>query len=576
MDGVEIAHDRRGFGPGSRSARELLIAVALVVAVVAVFAPVRHYDVGDFDDRDYVVHNVEVAQGLTWQGTKWAFTSLQFANWFPLTWLSFMADVELFGADPGKHHLINVVFHALNTLLLFGWLARVTRSLGPSAFVAALFAVHPLHVEPVAWIAQRKEVLCTFFWLLSMWAYVFYVERPQVRQFLLVLSCFALGLMAKPMLVTFPFALLLLDLWPLERAGRSSWLALIREKIPLLALSLASSVVTLIAQQRGGAVAKIGELPLDQRLGNVAVSYVTYIAKTLWPTGLAIHYPYPQSFPEGQVLGAVLLLIGISAVVLRAARKRSYLLVGWLWYLGTLVPVIGLVQVGSQARGDRYTYVPLIGLFIIAAWGSRDLASSWTVPKWLLRSGATLAVAVCAVTARAQVAHWRDSVAVWTRAIAASPDDAFAHNNLGVALAELGQNDEAFAQYEAAVRIHPGYADAHYNLAGRLLDQKRFAPAHHHYLEAIRIQPDRAGARFGLAICLVAEGKLADAVREMTNAVELDPGNANFRFNLAVMLLGQGKREPAAKQLEAALALDPDHAGARRELEALRSDRAHP
>lgn len=556
--------------------RAALIGLALAAAVVVVFAPVRHYDVGDFDDRAYVVDNTEVTRGLTWDGVAWAFTSMQFANWFPLTWLSYMADVELFGADPGKHHLINVVFHTLNTLLLFGWLARVTRSIGPSAFVAALFAVHPLHVEAVAWIAQRKEVLCTFFWLVTMWAYVFYVERPQLRRFLLVLSCFALGLMAKPMLVTLPFALLLLDIWPLGRATRSRWPELIREKLPLLVLSLASSVVTFIAQQRGGAVARLGELPLEQRLANVSVSYLTYIAKAIWPTRLAIHYPFPQSLPEWQVLGAVLLLIGISALVLRAARERRYLLVGWLWYLGTLVPVIGLVQVGSQARGDRYTYVPLIGLFIIVAWGATDLVSGWAHRKWLLRAGATLAVVACAVTARAQVAHWRDTVTVWTHAIAVSGDDAMAHNNLGVALGLLGKTDEAFAHYAEAARIHPGYADAHYNLANQLLDQKKFAQAEHHYFQAILIDPDRANARFGLAICLVAEGKLAAAVREMTNAVRLEPGNANFHFNLAVMLLGQGKREAAAQHLETALALDPDHSAARRELAALRRDPAHP
>jgi protein O-mannosyl-transferase len=311
-------------------------------------------------------------------------------------------------------------------------------------------------------------------------------------------------------------------------------------------------------------------------LANVSVSYLMYIAKAIWPTRLAIHYPFPQSLPEWQVLGALLLLIGISALVLRAARERRYLLVGWLWYLGTLVPVIGLVQVGSQARGDRYTYVPLIGLFIIVAWGATDLVAGWAHRKWLLRAGATLAVVACAVTARAQVAHWRDTVTVWTHAIAVSGDDAMAHNNLGVALGFLGKTDEAFAHYAEAARIHPGYADAHYNLANQLLDQKQFAQAEHHYFQAILIDPDRANARFGLAICLVAEGNLAAAVREMTNAVRLEPGNANFHFNLAVMLLGQGKREAAAQHLETALALDPDHSAARRELAALRRTPAHP
>jgi len=385
-------------------------------------------------------------------------------------------------------------------------------------------------------------------------------------------------------LVTLPFVLLLLDVWPLGRApgfptlataapatATTAWPRLLREKLPLLALTLASSAVTFVVQRNGGAVASMDALPLPLRLSDAAVSYVKYLGKTIWPTRLAILYPHPRSFSGSEVLGAVLLLIGISALLVRAARQRPYLLVGWLWYLGTLVPVIGLVQVGSQSMADRYTYVPLIGLFIALAWGASDLVARWPRRSLLLRTGAMLALAGCAVTARAQVGHWRDTVTVWTHALEIAPDSARAHNNLGVALGLAGRGDEAFAHFDEAARIEPDYADAHYNLGNELLKQNRSAQARGHYAEAIRIEPEAARAHFGLAICLAKEGELAQAVHAMTNAVRLEPENANFRYNLAVMLLGQGKRTAATAQLERALTLDPGHASARRELEALRA-----
>jgi FOG: TPR repeat len=584
------ANDPQRLGPdASRSIRALLIGLALAAGVLAVFAPVRHYELGDFDDRAYVGANAHVAQGLTWQGVAWAFTTTQEANWHPLAWLSHMADVELYGADLGKHHLTNVLLHVINTLLLFGLLLRATRAIGPSAFVAALFGVHPLHVEPVAWIAERKELLCTFFGLLAIGAYVHYARRPSARRYLLVMILFALGLMAKPMLVTLPFVLLLLDVWPLGRApgfptlataapatATTAWPRLLREKLPLLALTLASSAVTFVVQRNGGAVASMDALPLPLRLSDAAVSYVKYLGKTIWPTRLAILYPHPRSFSGSEVLGAVLLLIGISALLVRAARQRPYLLVGWLWYLGTLVPVIGLVQVGSQSMADRYTYVPLIGLFIMVAWGASDLIARWPHRESLLRAGALLAIVACAVAARAQLGHWQDTVTVWSHALAVTNDNARAHNNLGVALALTGRSDEAFAHYLEAVRIDPEYADAQYNLGNQLLEKQRAAEACLHYSEAIRIQPDFARAHFGLAVCLAAEGKLAHAVREMMSAVELEPENADFHYNLAVLLVRQGRRSAAAKHLETAVRLDPDDYAARRELDLLRSEAAPP
>jgi tetratricopeptide (TPR) repeat protein len=554
--------------PDAIRVRALWISLALVVVVVGVFAPVGHFGFVDFDDDSYVYENRVVEAGLSWSGVRWAATASLIANWHPVTWLSHMADVELFGLDPAKHHLTNLVLHGLNTLLLFGWLWRVTRALEPSAFVAALFAVHPLHVEPVVWIAQRKELLCTSFWLLSMWAYVRYVERRRASRYLVLLAVFALGLMTKPTLVTLPFALLLLDFWPL---GRALGFALVREKLPLLALTIGSSVVTYLMQRGGGAVAKLVDVPLGLRLCNAVVSYVTYLAKSFWPTQLTVLYPYPRSFPAWQVVGAVALLIAISALALRTARKRPYLLVGWLWFLGTMVPMIGLVQVGNQAMADRYAYVPMIGLFIAVAWGARDLAQRWTHRTQVLWVSSVIVIAACAAVARAQVETWRDDVVLWTRAVDLTVDNALAHNNLGVALAATGRSDEAYPHFVEAVRIEPRFSDAHANLANQLTRQKRYAEASSHYRDAIRTDPDAAMPHFGLAICLVAQGELAEAVREMMSAVRLEPANANYRFNLAVILLGQGKRAAAAQHLEAALALDPDHAGARRELALLRA-----
>jgi tetratricopeptide (TPR) repeat protein len=561
----------------------LVVGLALAGLVVAVFAPVRHFDLADFDDRSYIVDNAYVLQGLTWRGLAWAFTTLEMANWHPLTWLSYMIDVELWGVDHAKQHLANLLFHTINTVLLFGLLFRATGAIGRSALVAALFGVHPLHVEPVAWIAERKELLCASFGFLAMWAYVDYARRPSVRSYLLVLIGFALGLMAKPMLVTLPFVLILLDIWPLRRAPgfptvasaaspveRAVWLRLLREKIPLFGLTVASSVITFAAQHHGGAVAGLDVLPLATRLSNAAVSYATYVEKMIWPERLAIFYPHPESFSGWEVSGSILALIAVTVLVAREARKRPYLLVGWLWYVGTLVPVIGLVQVGAQSMADRYTYLPLIGLFVALAWGASDLAARLPHRDRLLRAAGLIAIAACAITARSQLEHWRDTVTVWTHALAVSPDNARAHNNLGVALGLEGRDGEALAHYIEATRIDPHYAEAHLNLGNSLLNQKRLARAERHYSEAIRIAPHLAGAHFGLAVSLVGQGELARGVREMAVAVGLDPDNASFRYNLAVMLLGQGKRAAAAQHLETVLDLDPGHASARRELDALR------
>jgi tetratricopeptide (TPR) repeat protein len=521
----------------------------------------------NFDDPQYVGDNRSLTRGLTWQGVSWAFTTRHAGNWHPLTWLSHMLDVRLFGLDAGAHHLTSVALHVANTLLLFGLLHAMTGALVRSAFVAALFAVHPLHVESVAWVAERKDVLSALFFFLTLWAYVAYVRKQRPARYVLVLGLFALGLMAKPMLVTLPFVLLLLDYWPLARAQEpSARRRLILEKLPLLGLAVASSVVTFVVQRQAGAVKALDALPLDRRLANAVVAYVAYVGETLWPARLAAIYPYPASLPGWWVAGATLVLIGASVWAIRAAPRHPYLCVGWLWYLGTLVPVIGLVQVGSQPMADRYTYIPLVGLFILIAWGIPDLLSGWPHLRPALGAAAALAIFACTIVARRQVEHWSSSVEVWQHALAVTRENYRAENNLAHALAKLGRTGEAIPHYAEALRIKPDFAEAHNNLGAALADRGRMDEAIDHYSEAVRLLPDYVEARNNLAVALTAEGRHDEAVRHFSEALRLDPTLATSHNNLGVALAKQGRLEEAIRHFSEALRLDPDYAEARRNL----------
>jgi Flp pilus assembly protein TadD len=553
---------------------------------------VRHHDFVNFDDDDYVTANPVVLRGLTWHGVAWAFTTEHAVNWHPLTWLSHMLDVQLYGLDAGAHHLTNLLFHIGNTLLLFGLLHRMTGALGRSAFVAGLFAVHPLHVESVAWVAERKDVLSTLFWMLTLWAYIEYVKRPDLRQssrrrYAAVLLFFALGLMAKQMLVTLPLVLLLLDFWPLGRVGigpnpaggwapaRDGWATagrLVWEKLPLLALAAASSIATFVIHQRGGAVIILSAIPLQLRIENALVSYVVYIGKMLWPAGLAVLYPYPQSLSAWSVAVAFVTLTGISVAVIWAAPRRPYLPVGWFWYLGTLVPVIGLIQVGDQAIADRYTYIPLIGLFIIVAWGVPDLLVRWplrrvVLPKIALPAAACLVILACAITARGQLEYWEDSTTLWTHTLAVTTRNNIAHNNLGATLADQGKTDEAIAHYSEALRIKSDYADAHNNLGVALADQGKLDEAIAHYSEALRIKPGYSDAHSNLGIALADQGNLDEAIAQFTEALRINPDSAKAHNNLGVALASQGKLDEAIAQFTEALQVKPDYADARNNLE---------
>jgi tetratricopeptide (TPR) repeat protein len=543
------------------------VSIALVAATAVVYAPVRQHEFVNFDDPQYVGENPAVSDGLTGHGVRWAFTTGQAGNWHPLTWLSHMADVERHGLDAGGHHLTSLLLHVASTLLLFGVLHGLTGALWRSAVVAALFAVHPLHVESVAWVAERKDVLSALLFFLTVWAYVRYVRRPRWTSYAVASVLFALGLMAKPMLVTLPFVLLLLDWWPLGRARvPSARRRLLLEKLPLLGLALASSIVTLLVQQRAGAVKGFDALPLARRLANAVIAYVAYMAQTLWPTRLAAIYPYPSSIPGGRVAGALAILAAASLLAIRAARRYPYVPVGWFWYLGTLVPVIGLVQVGSQPMADRYTYIPLVGLFMVVAWGVPDLLARWAHRDLALGVAAALVIAGCTIAAREQVRYWRNSTALWEHAIAVTAENHRAQASLAHALAKQGRLDDAIEHYFEALRIKPGYAEAHNNLGLALADKGRAGEAIGHYFEALRALPDYGEAHNNLGVALTAEGRRGEAIRHFSEALRIDPAVAESHNNLGVALAREGRLDEAIRQFSEALRLRPAYAEAQKNL----------
>jgi Tfp pilus assembly protein PilF len=467
----------------------LLIYAALVVVTIAAFEPARLNGFIGFDDDVYVTENTHVLAGITLKSVLWAFTTPYASNWHPLTWLSHMLDCELFGLNPLGHHLTNLLFHIANTLLLFWVLKRMTGAIWQSAFVAAAFALHPQHVESVAWVAERKDLLSGFFWMLTIAAYIRYAERPCVGGYLLVVLAFCLGLMAKPMVVTLPFVLLLLDYWPLERFQWKKLCLLVCEKIPLFLLAAVSSLITFVVQQRTGAMVQAENLPSYVRVANALVSYISYITKMIYPTGLAVFYPHPlRSPPLWQPLICLFIMLIVSIAVIYLARR--YLLVGWLWYLGTLVPVIGLVQVGGQAMADRYTYIPLIGIFMMVAWGLPELLSKWRYRRFVFSAASVLVFAILLLCTRRQIRLWQNDFTLFSHAIAVTENNATMHNNLGVAFQAQGKFDEAIAHYRQALKIYPDYANAHNNLALALQSEGRIDEAINHYLCSLRLGPD--------------------------------------------------------------------------------------
>jgi Tfp pilus assembly protein PilF len=542
------------------------VAAVLVAINLFIYAPIRHYGFLSYDDPPYVSENAQVIRGLTGQGVLWAFTTGHASNWHPMTWLSHMLDVQMYGMNAGRHHFTNLLLHIANTLLLFGVLYRTTGAWRRSAMVAVLFAVHPLHVESVAWIAERKDVLSTLFWMLTMHAYVSYVGKPRLGRYLAVVAVFALGLMSKPMLVTLPLVLLLLDVWPLDRvrieAGqRKVWLRMFREKIPLFMLAAASSIVTVMAQSRGGAVQSFEVAPLYQRAANALFSYVAYLGQMLWPRNLAAYYPYsPLSL--GLVAASASVLITVSVIVIRFSRSRPYLFVGWLWYVFTLIPVIGLIQVGGQARADRYTYIPLIGVFLIAAWGIPIVLERWRYISAALQATACILVCALAAGARSQVRYWESDLALWQHAVRTTVDNYFARTNLGFALIDGGDYAGGIAQYTEALKIKPDSAETHNALGTTLLKQGQLDTAMEQFAMALRIKPGFAEAHSNRGMVLAQRGVTEEAFSEFRKALEISPENPEIQYNFGFALASQGKLDDAMSYYRKALTIKPDYADA--------------
>jgi Flp pilus assembly protein TadD len=567
--------------PPRNSNQRWLVCALLAVLTLAVYFRVVELDFVSYDDDVYVTANSRIQSGLSWDNLVWAFSSTSAANWHPMTWLSHMLDCGIFGLKPEGHHLTNLVIHLANVLLLFWVLQLMTGALWPCALVAALFAVHPLNVESVAWVAERKNLLSTFFWILTLWAYVWYAARPGLKRYVAVVGLFALGLMSKPMVVTLPFVLLLLDYWPLRRLAppasesgaeskraakrshtaklrpdypRRSLPGLLLEKAPLILLAAGASVITVIAQKKGGAVGAIEVFSISARITNAVVSYADYLRQMIWPAGLAVIYPHPkEALPVWHVAASAIALVSITALVLWRATRERYAVVGWLWYLGTLVPVIGLVQVGLQARADRYAYVPLIGLFVLIVWAGFDYSGKGGFSrKWSIGISVCV-VGLLSVVTHLHLNHWRNSISLFQHAVDVTDNNAVAHNNLGELLAGRGRLDEAAAHFTRAVEINPEFDQALHNSGMMLAQQRRLDEAIEQFSKTVEINPRFLEAYNKLGAALAERGRLDEAVAALSKALELNPNYPSAHGNMALVLEQQGKLDEAIAHYSEAL-----------------------
>jgi tetratricopeptide (TPR) repeat protein len=638
--------------PGA-TAGPAFVCLLLALITLAVFWPVKNCDFVNYDDPDYVTSNPHVQQGLTPASVIWAFGTGRASNWHPLAWLSHMLDVDLFGLDASGPHIVNLLFHVANTLLLFMVLRRLSGAHWRSAFVAALFALHPLHVESVAWISERKDVMSAFFWLLTIWAYARYVERAEgqrrttdehgwtrisgktstegnegnkglVRElresgeqgksslssfasvnsgfkagskgwYGLALLFFVLGLMSKPMLVTLPFVLLLLDYWPLKRVPSSKFQVpssegqapgtalgqsrpsgivyppstlvwLIWEKIPFFVFSAISCVITFLVQRRAGAVGSLGNYPIGSRVENAFVSYARYLGKMFWPAQLAVPYPHPGYWPWAWVIFSVALVAGLSIGALWVGRKLPFVVTGWFWFLGTLIPVIGLVQVGTQSMADRYTYVPLIGAFIVLAWGAGAVVARWRLPLIAVVFAAVVVSGACAARTIDQLHYWQNSESLFRRAIELTRDNWLAYDDLGVYLYSKGHVGEAVENYHQALRIKPNDFLAYDNLGLYLYDKSRVDEAIENYRKSLQINPDNEKALNNLGNALASRKQYAEAIKCFEEALRLKPDCVEAHNNFGAVLDKVGRSDEAVRQYNEALRLDPDFAQAHNNL----------
>jgi len=587
----------------------VLICLALTILTVVTFWQLKNCDFINYDDNNYVYENTTVQTGLNGNSIVQAFSSelAKVGHWHPLTWLSLMLDYELFGLNPQGYHLINLLFHVLNTLLLFLVLRRMTKRLWPSAFVAALFAIHPLHVESVAWVTERKDVLSTFFWMLTLGAYSYYVESPGLKRYVFVVLFFILGLLSKPMLITLPFVLLLLDFWPLQRfqavnpddkiqaevpklltpekqkkksktkqvavvkqtpavqkstASEYSWsriYPLLWEKVPLFILVILSIIVTYLAAHTAGAVSSTAALPIGIRMENVFISYMAYIGKMIWPSNLAIFYPYPKLLVPWQVIGSVLLLVAITLAVIWRAKKSPYLATGWLWYLGTLVPVIGIVHVGPQAMADRYAYISLIGLFVMAAWGVPELLKTWRYRKAILLTLSILIILGLSIKTWTQVGYWQDSFTLFDHALKVTDDNWLAYNNSGTAYNDQGHYRQAINDFNKAIEIKPDHADAYVNRGAAYGRLGHYKQAIEDLNKALEIKPDDAMAYGNRGNAYRGLGNLSQAIEDYSRTITIKPDEAMAYRNRGKAYCSLGHFRQAIEDLNRAIAIRPGY-----------------
>jgi len=568
-----------------------IVSVFIAVIVWIAFGQALRHGFIDYDDHRYVDQNPIVTNGLTLGGIQWAFTHVHATNWHPLTTISHMLDCQLYGLQPWGHHLTSILLQAAAAVLLFLALRKLTGDPWPSLFVAAIFDVHPLHVESVAWVSERKDVLSGVFFMLVLWAYARYARSNgrSLFRYLIVVVLFAFGLMCKPTLVTLPFVLLLLDYWPLGRVRPSSsrghgitaspwqrrntlsWLVI--EKVPLFVLSAASCVATLLAQKQALGISI--KAPLEERVGNALISYVVYVGQMIWPARLAVLYPYPEgNLKVSHVILALLLLVMISVAFFLWRKKYPFLLIGWLWYLGMLVPMIGIIQVGSQVRADRYTYLPQIGLYLLVAWSAAELFHRWRRSREILAITAALIIIALTTRSYLQTSYWRDTETLWKHAIANTSNNYIAHTNLAQTLSQSGRFAEAIAECEKALKIKPDFAAAHNNLGSALQENTRSGDdarrqggavdeAIEHYRKALQIKPDFTQARSNLGNALLQKGQMDEAIAQFQKALEMEPNDAEAEFSLGKAFLQKGEINKAIVHYQKAVEISPDYAEAR-------------
>jgi len=579
-----------------------LIIVLLILTTLIAFGRIVNNDFVNFDDDRLITQNIKVQSGFNAESIKWAFTNASLEYWHPLTWLSIILDWSLFGANASGHHLVSLLWHIGSAILLFLFLNKTTGSLWPSAFAAAFFALHPLRVESVAWAAERKDVLSVFFGMATLYTYAYYVEKPKLSKYFLCLVLFVLSLMSKPTLVTLPCVLLLLDYWPLGRLqkaltpqstpvlvdkkavkkktkklivkssvdkkkaapvqnSRQLIGHLLWEKVPFFFLALVLSVMLILQLKEDRYMLSMQQIPFSDRMMNAIVSYVAYIGKTFWPFDLAVFYPYVNSFPIWQVLGVSLLLVGVSTAVIYLAKKAPFLAVGWLWYLGVLFPVIGLMQLGAQAMADRYTYFPSIGIAIMLTWGVTYLLPKENLRKIIIIPAAVILVGLTFLTWQ-QCGYWKSSITLFNQALQATKDNYLAHNNLGVALAAEGKNDEAIAHYFVAIKIRPNYDDAHTNLGVAFAAQGKNEEAIVYYLEVLKNNPNNTSAHYNLGMALKDQGKMEEALNEFRKTINIKPSSADAHNNIGIILdMYYKKSDEAIYHYRQALQIDSNNPG---------------